>query len=127
MEPVHPEEISGRCDDERRGQKHAQGRKHDGWRRRHAKTLDAGADPAVEEDDGERDAADEIGGLGILELNAADAVLAGGQSDAQENEQQRRPDPKRDQAGEGRDDEESRANEDCKGDRFNHSPVLHAG
>src|SRR5690606_5207180 len=63
----------------------------------------------VEEDDGERQRADEIGGAVVAEGNAADAVLTRQHADAEEDEQQRRAEARSDEARGDADHDEARA------------------
>ena len=78
--------------------------------------LEAG----IEQDEGERDGADEIGGAGIVEDDAADAVLAGEQPDEKEDEEQRGAEAEADEAGEDRRDHQRRTDENCDIHQFEH-------
>ncbi|MGX1168116.1 hypothetical protein AB7M16_004382 [Bradyrhizobium sp. USDA 372] len=100
LRPVEVERVFGERRRDQRGQQHADGREHE---RRGEHGADAGkarAQAAVEQDQGERDGADQIGGADVVELELTGAGIAGEHADDQEDEQQRRAEAQRKQARE---------------------------
>ena len=95
-----------------RGQGDADGRQQQRRPGGRAEVAELGAQPAIEQDDGERHAADGVGGEIILEEDAARAVLAEEDAEAQERQQQRRPDPGRDQTDEDAEEQQERSQQD---------------
>ncbi len=79
----------------------------------------AGLEAGIEQDDGERDRADEVGRLAIVEGDA-EPVLACDQTDQEEDEQQRGAEAKADQAREDRGDNERRTDENGNVHRLQH-------
>ena len=74
---------------------------------------------AIEQDDGEGDAADKIGYWRIVELDAK-AILADQQAKHEEDQKEGGSEPERDQACEDRDDEEPCANENDEVHHLDH-------
>ena len=97
---------------QRRGHRDADGRQQQRRPGGHPEVAERGAQPAVEQDDGERDAADGVGGEIVVEEDAARPVLAEEDAEAQEREQQRRPDPRRDQTDEDAEEQKERSQQD---------------
>ena len=85
------------------------------WRKVESLRAEAG----IEEDDGERQAAEEIGGRRIVELQA-EPVLAGDQADGEEDQQDRRAEAERDPAREHRRHDEPGADQDRQVHRLEH-------
>ena len=112
FDPAQPEEQLGRGPGERRGQGDADRGQQQRRPGRPPEVAEVGAQAAVEQDDGERDAADGVGGEIVVEENLAGTVLAEEDAETQEGEQQRRPDAGRDQAYEDAEEQQERSQQD---------------
>ena len=112
QKPRRQPEDQGRDDDTHGGERKC-------GKRRVAERLDRRAEAGIEEDDGQRQTADEIGDAGIVEIEP-DPVDAGDEADAEEQEQQRRAEAEGQQAGEGGDEHEDRADQRNRIDPVDH-------
>lgn len=104
-------------DDSKRGKRRRR-------RPRHAHGGERRAQAAVEQNHRERHAADEKGGVEIVEGDAKNAVFAGEHAEAQEHEQQRRADPRRNHAGDDADDQKTAGKQDQVVDGFHRLRVI---
>ena len=93
-----------------------------------AECLQAGAQAAVEQDQRQRHRADGISHLHVIELDAARPRLPCQHADKEEDEQQRRAEPQRDQARHDAGDHQQRAEQDGKADcvKRGHANPYHA-
>ena len=112
LDPAEAEEQPRRDPGQQSGQCDADGRQQQRRPGGRAEVSELGAQPAVEQDDGERHGADGVGGEIVLEEDAARAVLAEEDAQAQERQQQRRPDPGRDQTDEDAEEQKERSQQD---------------
>ena len=86
---LHPVEIEREFGERRRDQRcqqHADGREQNGRRQHGADAGKARPQTAVEQDQGERDGADQIGGADVVELNLAGTGIAGEHADGKEHQ-----------------------------------------
>jgi hypothetical protein len=81
-----------------------------------AKRGETRAQPAVEQDQRQRDRAHDIGHPHVVEFDAARSLLARQHADDQEDQQQRRPEPQGDQAGQDAGQHQERADQDAETD-----------
>ncbi|MEY9419899.1 hypothetical protein ABIF69_006341 [Bradyrhizobium japonicum] len=96
--PVEVERVFGERRRDQRGQKHSDGREHDGGREHGADAGKARLQAAVEQDQGERHRADQIGGADVVELKLPGAGIAREHADGEEDEQQGRAEAQSKQA-----------------------------
>ena len=114
--PVHAEHVSGKRRGQRRGQQHAERRQHHRRRQHAAEGRKPRAQAAVEQDQRERDGADHIGRAHVVELDPARPALARQHAEEQEHQQQRRPEPHRDQARQDAREHQQRAEQNADAD-----------
>jgi hypothetical protein len=74
--------------------------------------VHAGLQPAVEEDEGERQRADRVRGGEVVEVDPADAVFAGEHADAEKDDEHRQPEACGQLAGDGADHQQHGAEQD---------------
>ncbi len=111
LQPGEPEEEPRRDADERRRQHDAERGERDGGQRRLAEARELRAEAGIEKDDGERQAAEEIGGGGVVEFQS-EPVFARDEADGEEDQQDRRAEAERDPACEDRCHDEPGADQD---------------
>ena len=114
-------EMRGGSEDRGRDD-HAKRREHD---RRQGRLLECGElcpEAGIEQDDGKRYAAEEVGGAGIVE-DDAEAVLTGEQPDGEEDEQDRSAEAEGEPAGEDRRHDEPGADQNRQVHRLEHRAV----
>ena len=103
---------------------HADRREQERWRQHAAKRRQPGPESAVEQDHRQRDHPDEVGGPVVLEDDAAGPVLAGEHPHHQEDEEQRRAEPRRHQARQHADEHQRGADEDHRVDEVGGRPCV---
>ena len=96
--PVQVERIFGHRRGDQRGEQHAESGEHDRRRQHRPDGLKSRPQPAVEQDQRQRNRADQIGGSDVVELQAAGAGVAGNHAYHEEHQQQRRTEAQRQQA-----------------------------
>ena len=96
--PVHGEQIFGDRRGQRRRQQDPGGRERDRRPQHAPEGRKPRTQPAVEQDERQRDRADHVGGAHVVELEAAQPLLAREHPDDQKHQQQRRPEAHRHQA-----------------------------
>ncbi len=119
FEPGQAEDKMGGGTENQRREHHAQCREREGGRGRVAEGLQRRAEAGIEQDDGERDGPDEIGDRRVVEVDPQ-TVDAGNQADAEEEKQKGRAETVGEQAGEGRDNDQERADQDGEIHGFDH-------
>jgi hypothetical protein len=97
--PVQVEGIFRHRRRDQRRQQHADCRQHHRRRQHGANGLEAGFQPAIEQDQRQRHRADQVSGMDVIETQPARSGFAGNHADEQEEQQQRRAEAKREQAG----------------------------
>ncbi len=97
---------------QRRGDGDTDGRQQQRRPGGRAEVAEFGAQPAVEQDDGERDAAYDVGGEVVVEEDPARPVLAEEHAEPEEHEQQWRADPGRDQTDEDAEEQQEGSQQD---------------
>ena len=109
LDPAAPQRQGRDEPGDRRREDDAERRQRQGRGKREAKARAMRADAAIEQDQAERRATDQIGGPDVVEGNAApplakgdatQAFLADDHAEGKEDEQHRRPDPAGEPAGE---------------------------
>jgi hypothetical protein len=120
FEPRQLEHPGGEYAEQGRGDEHPYRGEADRRPQGDAEGLAAGAHAAVENDHGERESPDYIGGLEVVESDPARPVLAGEHAEKQEHEQQRRAHARGDVARHDADEQQRRADQDGE------VPELHA-
>ena len=122
--PVEVERVARDRRGDERGEQHADGGEHDRRRKHGADMLKARAQAAVEQDQGERDRADQIGRAHVVELQPAGSGIARQHADDEEHQQQRRAEPQRQQTGEdaGHDERGTQQNRDTDLVERSHEP-----
>ena len=122
LDPAQAEHVLRDVRGERSGQHHADGRKRHRRTKHVAKGRKARAQAAVEQDQGERDRAHDIGRAHVVEANAAGPRFARQHADQQEYEQQRRAEAHGDQARQDAGEHQQRAkqNDDADGVESGH-------
>ena len=115
--PGHAEQKFRHRSRQRRRHQDANGRQRDRRRQHAAERGEAGAQAAIEQNERERDRADHIGRVHVVELNAAWTALAREHANDQEHEQQRGSEAHghqaRHDAGQHQERAEQNANADC--------------
>jgi hypothetical protein len=112
FDPAQPQQPMCRAAGQRGGDRHTDRGQDERRAGRDSKIGGIGAQAAVEQDDGKRDAADYVGCEVVVEIDAARAVLAEEHAERQERQQQGRPDPRRDQTDEDAEEQEKRPQQD---------------
>ena len=91
--PVHAHHPGGKGAHQGGGNGDAKGGQAESRLQTQPEGTEAGTQAAVEQDDRQGNIADHIGGGEVIELDTADAVLAGEHAHHQENQQRRHPEP----------------------------------
>ena len=120
MQPRQSQQVVGGHTHQAGGHDHAERRQHHRRPERRAYAPDLRVETAVEENDRERDRTDEVGDPGIVEPDATQAVLARQQAHGEKHQQQRGADAEGDEAGEGRNGDQPRADQNRKVHRLEH-------
>ncbi len=110
MQQVEPEKPHRRDAGDRRGDGDPDRRQCPGRTERQPEHAQPGMKPAIEQDEGDRGAADEIGGAGIADFEP-EPIMPGGHTKPKEGKKQGRADPGRKHAGENPGEQEQRAYE----------------
>ncbi len=126
LEPAEAKHIAGGRRGERRGEQHPDGGEHQRGGEHAAEGGKARAQAAVEQDEGERNRAHQIGGVHVIELDPARPRLARQHAQDQEHQEQRRPEPHGHQARQdaGQHQERAQQNADADGVESGHAGSL---
>ena len=116
LAPAHVEQVLGDRSGQPRRDHDADGRQRGRGRQHAAEGRQPGTQAAVEQDQGQRDRADQIGHPHVVELDAARSGLAREHADDQEHQQQRGPETGRNQTGHdaGQDQQRTEQNADAE-------------
>jgi len=93
-------------------EQHADGRQAEGRPEHQPHHVARRPEPALEQNDGQGDRADREGRAVVVEVDLEDAVLAGQHAEEQEDQQQRRAEPRGNHARENAEQDQQRADED---------------
>ncbi len=112
--PADPQQILCKRRRECGRQQHADRRQGQRRGENAAECGQPGTQTAIEQDQGERDGADQIGGPHIVELDAAGTGFAGQHADRQKHQQQRGAKPQRHKARQDARKHQCRAQQNCQ-------------
>ena len=120
--PVQIERVFGDRRGDQRGHQHADRRQHHRRRQHRANALKPGLQAAIEQDQGQRHRAHQIGGADVVEPQLAGTGIAGQHADEQEHQQQRRAEAQREQARQNAGHHQNGAKKNGYADRSREKP-----